>query len=134
MRSISLLLIAPALAACSATMGPPPMPSAEANARLQSLLAGKVAGPPMSCLPSRMANNQMTIDDRTLAFRDGSRVYVNHLSDGCGNLGGSRSMVLRNPTGSLCRGQIAEVVDLATGAHVGGCVFGDFIPFAPMRG
>lgn len=134
MRILSLLLIAPGLASCyAAAMDGPPMRTAEADARLQSLLAGKVAGPPQSCLPARMANNQMTIDSQTIAFRDGSRVYVNHLSGGCGNLGGSRSLVIRNPTGSLCRGQIAEVVDLTLGASVGGCVFGDFVPYMPIR-
>jgi hypothetical protein len=134
MRSVLLILAASALSSCYAGMQQPMTRSAEADARLHTLLAGKVAGPPMSCLPSRMANNQMTIDSHTIAFRDGGRVYVNNLSDGCGNLGGTRSLVLRNPMGSICRGQIAEVVDLALGAHVGGCVFGDFIPYTPMRG
>lgn len=134
MRSIPLILIASTLASCyTAAPNGPMMRSAEADARLHSLLAGKVAGPPQSCLPARMANNQMTIDSQTIAFRDGSRVYVNHLSGGCGNLGGSRTLVIRNPTGSLCRGQIAEVVDMALGAHVGGCVFGDFIPYRSVN-
>lgn len=133
MRSISLLLIAPALASCS--MGvEPPVRSAQADARLQQMLAGKVAGPPMSCLPNRMANNMMVVDAETIAFRDGSRVYVNNLSGGCGMLGGSRTLVLRNPTGSLCSGQIAEIVDVNVGAPVGGCVFGDFVPYTPIRG
>ena len=134
MRSIPLILVASALASCSTTMEQPQMRTAEADARLQAILAGKVAGPPMSCLPSRMANNQMTIDDHTLAFRDAGRVYVNHLSGGCGTLGGARTIVVRNPMGSLCRGDIAEVVDVGLGAHVGGCVFGDFIPYTPVRG
>ena len=132
MRIIPLLAAAATLSSCYGAMGAgmaPPMHSAEADAKLRTLLAGKVAGPPRSCLPSRMANNQMTIDHDTIAFRDGSRVYVNNMSSGCGNLGGYYTLVVRNPTGSLCRGDIAEVANLATGARVGGCVLGDFIPY-----
>lgn len=129
MRSPLVIAIASVLAGCSTAVEPPTR-SAQAEERLQALLAGKVAGPPMACLPSSRGNNMVTIDDNTIAFRAGSRVYVNSMSSGCSNLSGPYALVIRNPVGSLCRGDIAEVADLATGARVGGCVLGDFVPYA----
>jgi hypothetical protein len=104
------------------------------QARLDALLAGKVAGPPVSCLPSRSANNQITIDNNTIAFRDRNRVYVNNLSSGCSNLSGTYALVVRTTGTGLCRGDIAELADLSSGISVGGCVLGDFIPYTMPRG
>ena len=129
MRSLSLLVIASALAACSTTMEPTTR-SAEAQAQLDKLLAGKVAGTPVACLPqARPSANMVSIDDNTIAFRQGSRVYINHPSGGCSNLGGSFALVTRTPSTRLCRGDIAEVTDLRSGFTVGSCTLGDFVPF-----
>ena len=130
MRSIALLLVAPALAACSTTMEPTTR-SAEAEAELQKLLAGKVAGHPTSCLPTYTSQNMVVIDDNTLAFRSGSRrVYVNHLRSGCERLGnGFYSLVTRSFGPGMCSGDIAQVAHLPSGVTVGSCVLGDFVPY-----
>ena len=39
--------------------------SAEAEAEFQKLIAGKVAGQPIGCLPSYRSNDMVTIDDNT---------------------------------------------------------------------
>jgi hypothetical protein len=129
MRSMSLLAIAAALAGCSTS---PPMPrSAEADAELQRLIAGRVAGQPISCLSTLRADNMVVIDDNTIAFRNGGRVYVNQMQGGCNQLGtGFYTLVTRMPTTQLCRGEIARVADLTTGSTVGSCVLGDFVPYS----
>ena len=114
MRSLSLLVIASALAACSTTMEPPTR-SAEAEAHLGKLLAGRV--------------NMVAIDDNTIAFRQGSRVFINRPTGGCANLGGPYALVVRKPSTRLCRGDIAEVTDMHNGFTVGSCVLGDFVPY-----
>lgn len=129
MRSLSLLVIASALAACSTTMEPPTR-SAEAEAHLGKLLAGRVAGEPVSCLPNaRPDANMVAIDDNTIAFRQGSRVFINRPTGGCANLGGPYALVVRKPSTRLCRGDIAEVTDMHNGFTVGSCVLGDFVPY-----
>ena len=131
MRGLSLLLLAPALAACT-TAAPPQPRSAEAEAELQRLVAGKVAGPAVSCLPRYRADRMVVIDDNTIAFRDGSRVYVNQMrGGGCDRLAsGFYTLVTRTVGGTgLCRGEIAQVADLTTGMTVGSCALGDFIPY-----
>lgn len=135
MRGIALLLIATTLASCAAA--PQPTRSAKAETRFQKLLAGKVAGPAVSCLPTYRANDMIVIDDQTVAFREGSRrVWVTNLSHSCSNLGsGHYALVTKRYGGSgLCRGDIGQVADLTSGITVGSCVFGDFTPYEATRG
>ena len=88
MRCISLLFIGAALASCSTTAQPPAMRSAQGQEQFQRLLAGKVAGPPVSCLPSTRNDDMTVIDEDTVIFRQsGSRVYLGHMQGGCNMLG-----------------------------------------------
>jgi hypothetical protein len=135
MRRISLLLIGGGLVACTTTAAEQPIRSAKSQRQYEQLLAGKVAGPPVSCLPTYNQNDMVVIDEQTVAFRNGSsRVYVNHMQGGCTNLGGPYALVTRTFGGSqLCRGDIGQVVDLTNRVTVGSCVFGDFVPYTRPR-
>jgi hypothetical protein len=131
MRTISLLLVGAAVTSCAA--GPQePTRSAQSARQYEQLLAGKVAGPPVSCLPSYNANDMVVIDERTVAFKRGSnRVYVNHMQGGCSNLGGGYALVTKGFSGTgLCRGDVAQVVDIRNRITVGSCAFGDFVPYS----
>jgi hypothetical protein len=132
MRGISLLLIGVGLVACTTTAAQQqPLRSAAKQQEYDRLLAGKAAGPPLSCLPHYRSNDMVVIDESTIAFRDGSRrVYVNHMMGGCSNLGGTYALVTKQyGSADLCRGDIGQVVDLTNHFTVGSCVFGDFIPY-----
>jgi hypothetical protein len=133
MRGISVLLMGAALVGCSTTAQPPAMRSAEGQQQIQRLLAGKVAGPPVNCLPSTRANDMTVIDEDTVIFRQSSsHVFVGHMEGGCSNLGRPGYALLTKQIGSsgLCRGDIATVVDTHSGFTVGSCVIGDFIPYS----
>lgn len=129
MRTPALLLMACALAAC--TTAPEPQPrSADAEAELQQLLAGKVAGEPLDCLPRWSTDRMVTIDDSTIAFQEGRTVYLNNLQGQCSNLAsGFYTLLTRSAGTGLCRGEIAQVVDLNSGMTVGSCAMGDFVPY-----
>ena len=135
MRIPALLLIASAVASC--TMAPPPSPQqiaasqAREQAELAPLIAGKVAGTPVQCLPPRSGNDMIIINERTVAFREGpSRVYLNGMRGGCPNLRSQYALVTRNfGSSGLCSGEIAQVIDPTIGVTVGSCVFGDFVPY-----
>lgn len=131
MRSIPLLVTGVALVACTTTAAEPPTRTAKSQAEYQRLVADKVAGAPLSCLPSYRQNDMVVIDERTIAFRDGrARVYVNHMQGACNNLGGTYALVTKTfGSSQLCRGDIGQVVDLTNHFTVGSCVFGDFIPY-----
>ena len=132
MRVISVIIGGAILASCTAGPEPAPLRTAAKQREYQLALQGKVAQRPVSCLPSYRSGDMRTIDDNTILFRDGaSRVYVNHMQGGCSSLSrGNYTLVTRSFGGSgLCRGDIAQVVDLLNGMQVGSCVFGDFTPY-----
>lgn len=136
MRIHSLLLLAPLAASC--TMATPvsmAAPTPQEQAKFASLTAGKVAGPPVSCLPTYRSNDMIVIDENTIAFRQGAgRVFINHMDGGCMNIrGGSNTLVTRTTGSSLCRGDIAQVVDRLSSIPVGSCVFGDFTPYTRVH-
>ena len=136
MRSIAVLLLGSSLLACT-TVPPSPTRAARSAAELQSLIAGKDAQAPVSCLPTYHANDMVVIDENTVAFRSGpSSVYVAHMNGPCSNLGGAGNYALLtlNTGGTgLCRGEIARVVDTQSRITVGSCSFGDFVPYAKPR-
>ena len=131
MRVILLMATAATLAGCM-TQPQPPTRTAEGEAALQRVTAGRVAGAPITCLPpSARTRNMVTIDDSTVAFEDGSRTYVNHLRGSCSSLkSGFYTLVTRSNGGSgLCMGDIADVADVRNGITVGSCALGEFIPY-----
>lgn len=130
MRSLSLLFIGAALAGCSTYPSAPRDASAETH--LQSMLAGKVAGPATDCIPSHAADNMVVIDDSTILFRDGSRrVWRNDLNGGaCHGLRIAGTLITKREVGtsSLCRGDVSQVLS-SGGMITSSCVMGDFVPY-----
>ena len=130
MRPIHPILVALSLTGCM-TQPPAPTRTAEAQAEFQKLTADRVPGRPMSCLPSYRAGNMVPIDDSTVVFKDGGRVYVNHLIGSCSNLkNGFYTLVTRSNGSGLCRGDIAHVADVSTGIIAGSCAIGDWVPYS----
>lgn len=131
MRILTLIIAGSALASCTA--GPQAAEyDAASAAKLQKTLAGKVAGPPISCLPSFRSTDMIRVGDDVAVFRDGrNRVYVNRLHGSCSGLGNPNYTLVTKTvsSSSVCRGDIARIVDLPTGMTVGSCSFGDFVPY-----
>jgi hypothetical protein len=130
MRNMSLLIAGAAFAACTASTQQATM-SVQAQAKYDSLLAGRVPGKPMSCLPTLQANDMVVIDDNTIAYKAGARVYINHPVGGCPQISqGHSALVSRQyaQTGP-CSGDVVEVVDTLSHIAVGSCTLGDFTPY-----
>ena len=134
MGSKNLFILAVALGTCTPVQ--PVARTPQAEARLQQALSGRVAGPPISCLPDYRSDNMVVIDDDTILFRDGRTIYRNDFQGGsCSRLGSGNYALLTRRIGGigLCRGDIAEVKDLQNGFTVGSCVMGDFVPYTKPR-
>jgi hypothetical protein len=133
MRGIILLLAMAGLGAC--TTGPQPTRSAQAENHLQKLLAGRVQGKPVTCLPDYRSKEIVVVDDRTILFRDGRTYYRNDFNGGtCGGLGIGNTLVTKRFGGAgLCRGDVARVVDMSSGFTVGSCAMGNFVPYTKPR-
>jgi len=135
MRGITLLLLGTMVASCT-TQPPEPTRSAKNQQRYEQLIAGKVAGPPMNCLPSYLSADNMTVvDDSTILFNRGGisgPVYVAHMRTPCTGLSGPgpNALVTRQVGASgLCSGDIGTVQDTMAHITVGSCSFGEFVPY-----
>ena len=131
MRALAALLIGAALASCS-TAPEPVQLSPQAQHELATLLAGKVAGPPMSCLQNYSAYDMRIIDDRTVTFRSGaSAVYLMQLSPGCNSLSSGHYALLARQSGGMgyCSGDIVRVFDTTNHFTLGSCGIERIIPY-----
>ncbi len=123
------------LAACAGQeMAPDRDPRGEM--RLAQALAGKVAGPPVSCLPNYRTNQMEVIDRDTILYRDGRTSYVQHTNGSCypnGPRGGYFLVTRQFGTSGSCRGDIAQVFESSSQTFAGSCSFNDFIPYRTPR-
>lgn len=110
--------------------------TAEAQAKLDKYLAGRIAGEPQRCIKGHQSNDPIGIDDSTMLFRDGPRVWRNELSQAyrCDQLGLNRMLVTENKNIQLCSGDTTWIVDTKSGEGVGTCILGPFVPYTrPKR-
>jgi len=137
MRGILLLLIGATLVSCQTAPPEPVTRSAQGQADFVRLTSGKIAGPPVSCVPRYAVSDQTIIDGRTIAFRSagGGTVYIAHMSAGCEAAGrGVYALFSRKfGTADTCRGDIQQVVDTVNHISVGSCVIGDITPYQRPR-
>ena len=131
MRCLAALLSVAALASCTTTPEPhQPIPRAQQD--LARLLAGKAAGPKMSCLQNYNTYDMQIIDGRTVAFKQGaSSVYLIHLSPGCDQLGYGHYALLAKQFGGMgyCQGDIVHVLDTVNHFTVGSCGIDAIVPY-----
>ena len=108
---------------------PPRTPQAQAV--LDKWLGGRVAGETRACLPMAKTNNPIGVDDRTMLFRDGPRIWRNDLRRGtdCGKVGKPYALVssATQTAGRLCTGAVVGIVDMHEPDHaIGACELGSF--------
>lgn len=127
MRILAALIVASALPAASAPTGSTHSP--EAQAKLDKLLAGRVAGETLHCVPVEKTNNPIAIDDSTMLFRDGPRIWRTELSgsDNCGKISKMSQVVTESTVHRLCAGD--KLVFFDNGVPGGACYLGEFTPY-----
>lgn len=123
------------LAGCTMDDRPSAATQAEAvraQAQLAEELRGRQAGTPQACVSLTQLRGSRGIGPDVVLFEGvGGRVYVNRPAGGC-RVRTGETLVTRTPTGRLCSGDIAQVVDMPTGP-VGSCTLGEFVPYERMR-
>jgi hypothetical protein len=119
-----LLILCAVLVVGAADSTEPPR-TAEAQAKLDKWLTGRVAGETRSCVNTAVLTNAIGIDDRTMLFRDGPRIWRTDLraSLHCGDLGKQAFIHTESAANRICNGQQLEFED---GGIIGACVLGDF--------
>lgn len=121
MRAL-VLTVGLMVAACAGPVAPPGDASA-------SLTAGRVAGPPQSCVSSQSTDGLHAIDSATLAYGSGRTIYINRLGGSCPGLRELSTIIVDVHGGQYCRGD--HIRALEPGAIIPGptCNLGDWVPY-----
>jgi len=135
-RTLGFCLSAAATLASCSTAPAEPTRSAMAQKELADALAGRVAGKPVSCIPTYRADDMQIIDDWTILFKDGRTIYVQNPRGGCPGIGSHRNVLISRPMPSsqLCSGDIQQLFDPTSGIGGGACVFSEFVPYTKPAG
>lgn len=137
MRVLLPTLLMPALlaAACTPTerqLQAQADAQAGARAALDRELAGLTPGQPQSCIEQSRVRSSRGFGDAIVYDGIGRERYVTRTSGGCEAYSRDQGFIVtRTPSTSLCRGDIATVIDRATKQQIGACSFGDFTPYSP---
>ncbi|HWJ69959.1 MAG TPA: hypothetical protein VNS79_07940 [Sphingobium sp.] len=130
MKTMFLALMLLPLTACVQSAGGEPQLGAREARDLARALDGKVPGEPVSCVTALRSDDLRALGDNTLIFRvNKDLVYRNTLNGACNGLSMGDTLVMRRVTSQYCRGDIATVVNLPSGAQTGSCSLGDFVPY-----
>lgn len=134
MRILPTITAAAAIAALTGCMDTaPPQEGVQADAKLQQMLAGKAAGPTMSCIPRQQAQNaRPLVTPGAIAFQaTPGLIYVSNVeTSGCADAANPNYAVVTVSHGSdLCSGDRVELQDLQTRGFHGACTLSDFVPY-----
>lgn len=125
---IFLMLPAVALAACAPTTQTAYSPD---QAHLDAVLAERVKGPALVCIPFHGDLKVRAIGHR-LVFGAGDDLYINQTEGGCENAGTMGSIFLLDsggPVPSLCQHTSVRVISGGNGMFAGNCNLSQFIPY-----
>ncbi len=99
------------------------------QARLDRLLAGRVAGAPVSCIPLRPNTRSEIIEGQAIVYRDGRRLYVNRPTVGLEWLLRDSILVTRPVVSQLCDAEPVQIIDQPSRIQRGFVTLGKFVPY-----
>ena len=105
-----------------------PLRTPEAQTKLDKYLEGRVPVETRKCVKTEIVTYPIAIDDNTLLFRDGPRIWRNDLRQTllCGKIGRQAFIHTESAANRICNGEQMEFSD---GGIEGACVFGDFVRY-----
>lgn len=121
------LLVCIALILAGAADPTEPSRSPEAQAVLDKWLGGRIAGDRRSCVPDRVTYNPIGVDDHTVLFRDGPRIWRNdvRVGIGCANISRRQATIIaEHGVGRVCNGNRLE---FSYNGNPSVCELGDFV-------
>jgi hypothetical protein len=123
MRALMLIAAATLIASCS-------RPATAPGSAFAADMAGRVAGPPQTCVSANPAENLHVFDPQTVAYGYGRTIYINHLAAPCPALNEANTIIVEAGTGGqYCRGD--RVRGREPGAVIAGpsCNLSDWVPY-----
>lgn len=96
----------------------------------RKLIAGKVAGKPVTCIDTRFRQSQLSAYGNKLIYRISNKlVYVNETNGGCEGVARGDALISRQYQTRACSGDIATTVQLPPNIPTGSCALGMFTPY-----
>lgn len=130
MRYLITFIAAGVLGAAAVVAAPAQDSPDRAAVAYAELIDGKTPEKPTSCIDTRFTKPQLTAYGSRLLYRVSSKlVYVNDTRGGCEGVARGDTLVTRQYQTRLCRGDIAQTVNMPSGMFTGSCALGDFIPY-----
>jgi hypothetical protein len=128
-NAIILGAAALALAGCTGDTRMGETSQARAQRDLAEALKGRVAGTPTDCISDTQVDGPQIIDERTLLYREGRRVWRAELASACPGLDPYDTVVVELHGSQLCRNDQFRAV--SPGSHIPGpyCRFARFTPY-----
>jgi hypothetical protein len=125
-----IMLAAFALAGCTGNAALQASRQAEAQRDLDDALKGRVAGKPQDCLfsPSSV-NGPQIVDQGTILYRDGKRVWRNDLAAACPSLDHDDILVVEMHGSQICKNDLFRPIDRGSQIPGAYCRFGQFTPY-----
>ena len=117
------LLAAPALQA---------KPRLTPEQRLDKLLAGRVAGQPVSCISTYDSRDMEVLDKTALVFGHGNTIYVNRPAN-AQDIDDDDILVTKTSTSQLCKLDIVTTVDRSGHFQTGFLNLNEFVPYSRAR-
>ncbi len=99
------------------------------DVQLSKLLAGRVAGKPVSCISLPRTQSSQIIDHTAIVYRDGSRLYVNVPRSGADTLDDDDILVTRTFGTQLCSIDTVHLIDRTSRFPRGFVALGQFVPY-----
>jgi hypothetical protein len=120
-----VLPVALVLAGCA------PVPDAAADGQALARLVGPASGPAQDCISLGASEGLTVLTERTLGYRSGRTMWVNHLPAQC-RLSPFSTLIVERHGSQVCRGDRVRTIE--TGASLPGpsCIIGPFVPHAAM--
>ena len=125
-RSLKSALVAACGALTVAASLPP-------EARLDRMLAGRVAGKPVDCINLRDIRSSQIIDRTAIVYQVGGKLYVNRPRGGASSLDSDDILVTNSVTSQLCRVDTVRLVDRTSRFYSGFVSLGEFVPYAKPK-
>lgn len=99
------------------------------EAELASMLEGRVAGEPRSCISTFTNRESRVIDGTALVYGRGRTIWVNRTANPR-DLDDWDALLIRQYGGSqLCRQDIVTTFDTASGMYTGNVFLSEFVPY-----
>lgn len=129
MRSLWTIAGMLALTGCAATGGGDAPGAAQASRELGEALAGRTAGAPQDCVQLNGLSGPRIIDDRTILYTSGRRIWRADLPDACPSLQPFATVISEVRGGQMCRNDPFRTVAPGVTIPSGYCRFGSFTPY-----